>query len=192
MSHQNTRRGVEADGAPSARRQLRALGEELELMLVHEVDRVVHTETKHVPAPRQLYYDMLRTDGRTPVTVANLGAALAGLSRTPAIADHVLSTIGALVTAWLFSHRQTADGCLSDHWAHETRAQADADVAQARALTALERRDLPAIEAAIEETTQHIAELQRFAARLIATRREIVSARRESLRVVRPQPLSPA
>lgn len=200
MANQSTRRGVEAGGAPSARRALYALGTELEQLLVHDIDRVVHTETKHVPAPRQLFYDLLRQDGRTPVTVAAVGAALSAIARTPAIADRVLVTITEHFGAWLLSHRDATPGCLTTHWASETEAQAEADVAQARALTALERRDLAAIEAAIDETTQHIAESQRLAARLIATRRAIVEARRESMRdsvraslqVVRPQPLSPA
>jgi hypothetical protein len=180
MKTQTKRRGVEAGGAREAERaQLRATGLEFDQFLRTEIDLVAHSGPQ-VPAPRELFYEIGRKEDQRPMSIATVGAAVRAIAASPQVTDVRFFAFAAHVAGWICSLRALPVESLTAHWARETKEQADADVAQAAALRAVETRDLAALDAAIAETTQHLSETQRLCARLIAARRDVLIARRDA------------
>jgi hypothetical protein len=175
MKNQMRARGVEADAAPSAT-AVRA-GEEFDAFWRREIREISHSGPQ-VPAPRQLFYDIGRDEDRRPLSMGRVGQAIQALADSPLITDRVFHAFAEHVAAWIRSLRAGSADCLMARWEQETLAQADADVAQAKALRAVETHDVPALDAAIAETAEQLAELQRYFASLIAHRRRAVNERR--------------
>lgn len=180
MKTQTKRRGVEAGGAREAERaQLRATGLEFDQFLRAEIDLVAHSGAQ-VPAPRELFYEIGRKEDQRPMSIATVGAALRAMAKSSVVSDVRFFAFAEHVALWICSLRPLPVESITALWARETKEQADADVAQAAALRAIETRDIAALEAAIAETTQQITETQRLCARLIAARRDVLIARRET------------
>jgi hypothetical protein len=183
MPYQTKRRGVEAAGASTRdRAHCDAVGQEFDDFLRRSVHRMAH-QCEQVPAPSQLFYDIAPERGRA-ASMRTIGAALAALAKCPTLPRGALVAFGNQLLAWFLSLQPMAAEAMMATWEEETKAQARADVAQARALHALETRDLAAIDGAIEETSQHLTETQRLLARLVAGRRTVIADRRESLHLM--------
>lgn len=184
MKNQTKRRGVEADGATIAHRsQCEAAGEEFEKLLREQLTHLAG-QCDQTPYPRQDFYDAAPTRSR-PLSMRKVGAMLASVARTPSLPSDALAAFGAHFSAWLLSLVPTRADSLMLTWESETKAQADADIAQARALAAIARQDVPAIEAAIDETAQHLAAMQRLLVHLTTARRDAVLSRRQSMHLAR-------
>lgn len=186
MKDQTKRRGVEAAGVTAHERAaLRARGEEFDQHCRALIRTVAHSG-QQVPAPRQFFYDLGRVDDR-PASIASIGMAFAALAQSRWISDSDFYATAEAVATWIRSLRPVTTESLACCWERETRAQAEADVAQARALRALETRDLPALDAAISETADHSSEVHRILDLLMATRRDVTNVRRDSMHVLRPE-----
>ncbi len=183
MSYQIRNRGVEASGTTTQQRErFRSIGREFDLMLRTEVTAMA-SRCPEVPAPRQLFYDVA-PDRARPASMAAMGQAIAALAADPELPDLELMRFAEHVIAFMLSLRPMPEISLANCWERETRIQASADIAQARALRALETKDLAALDAAISESSAHLAEQQLLTARLIAARRQVNAQPRTAFRVV--------
>ncbi len=176
MKNQMRARGVEAADAPSAT-AVRA-GEEFDAFWRREIREISHSGAQ-VPAPRQLFYDIGREEDRRPLSMGRVGQAIQALAASPLISDSTFDAFAEHVAAWIRSLRPNTADSLVARWELETRAQADADIAQAKALRAIETKDVAALDAAIAETSEHLTEGQRLLAQLIAARRIVLTTRHD-------------
>lgn len=151
-----------------SRRALRDRGVEFEHLMRHELDAAAHS-AREIPEPKQLHKDLARGRAASLVTY---GAALASLAMSPDVSDARLMRILLKLMAWVGSMRPRVKRSLLDAWELETREQAEADVCQARALTAIQRKDRAALARAIDETTDHIAAQQELLFAMQRTYRE--------------------
>lgn len=152
-----------------SRRALRARGVEFEHLLRAELDAAAHAAPE-LPEPKQLHKDLAR--GRA-ASVVTYGAALASLAMSPGVSDARLMRLMLKLMAWVGSMRPRVKVSLMDAWQRETREQAEADVCQAMAVSAIERRDRAALARAIDETTDHIAAQQELLFAMQRAYREI-------------------
>lgn len=152
-----------------SRRALRDRGVEFEHLVRRELDDAAHACTE-LPEPKQLHKDLARGRAASLVTY---GAALASLAMSPNISDARLMRLFLKLMAWVGSMRPRVQRSLLEVWATETREQAEADVCQAAALSAIERKDRAALARAIDETTDHIAAQQELLFALKRADREL-------------------
>ena len=117
-------------------------------------------------------------------SMAAIGKALAVIAADPQLPTGELQRVGEHLFAWLLSLCPMPEQALSCAWETETRSQASADVAQARALRALETLDFAALDTAIIETTAHTAAQQLLTARLLAAKRTVNATPRRAVRVL--------
>lgn len=184
MSHQSKPRGVEASGDQLAhRQQCEAGGDEFEEILREEITKLAHA-CKVMPWPQASFLDA-QPQRHRPLSLKKFGTLIVALAKDPSLPGELLPAFGNRLLAWICSLQPRQGESLAAIWEAETRAQADADVAQARALRAIETRDLAAVESAIDETTQNLTHTQRLLLRLTTARREIIAARRSSLHAIR-------
>jgi hypothetical protein len=165
---------------PLSREQARTYGLQFAALLQREIDAAAR-ECPALPEPKQLLADLAR--GRA-ASVVTYGAALASLAATPGLSDRRLSRIYVRVLAWVASIRPTTPVCLGDAWEAETLAQASADVHQARAMQAIEKRDVVALDRAIAETSGHITAQQQLLTALERARRQVATLPSPVRRVV--------
>ena len=182
MANQPKRRGLEAAGAQPARA---VSGEEFDRFLRLAITRVAQRADR-IPAPETMFYELARDEPRS-FSMARIGHALQALAASPLVHDRDFFALAESVAGYIRGLRPGGDRSLHEQWADETQAQADADVVQAKALGAVERRDVAALDAAIAETTEHLGEQQRLLAGLVAGKRRVVQERRaECLRRAAP------
>lgn len=165
-----------------SRRALRERGIEFEHLVRAELDAAAHAAPE-LPEPKQLHKDLARGRAASMVTY---GAALASLAMDPAVSDARLMRLLLKLMAWVGSMRPRVRRSLVDAWATETREQAEADVSQAQALHAIERKDRAALSRAIDETTDHIAAQQELLFALQRAYREVQQAAPARRVVTRP------
>ena len=153
------------------REQCRALGEQFAVMMRREIDEAAHS-CAELPEPKQLYKDLARGRDASAIT---FGAALVGLAISPTMTDRRFARFTLRVSSWLQSLRPRAVTTVMNAWMHELHAQATADISQAIAVTALERRDRGALDTAIAETASHIAAQQELLTALQRARRNLLA-----------------
>lgn len=161
-----------------SRRALRDRGVEFEHLLRTELDAAAHS-ARELPEPKQLHKDLARGRAASMVTY---GAALASLAMSPDVSDARLMRFMLKLMAWVGSMRPRVKASLMEAWQTETREQAEADVCQAMAVSAIERKDRAALERAIDETTDHIAAQQELLFAMQRAHREL--AKRPTHRIV--------
>lgn len=164
-----------------SRPALRDRGMEFEHLLRSELDAAAHSAPQ-LPEPKQLHKDLAR--GRA-MSMVQYGAALASLALDPRVSDARLMRLMLKLMAWVGSMRPRVKASLLDAWKVETREQAEADVCQADALSAIERKDRTALARAIDETVDHIAAQQELLFALQRAHRELSKAVTHRV-VVRP------
>jgi hypothetical protein len=157
--------------APVSREQCRSLGTQFVEMLRGEIDEAAHG-CAQLPEPKQMYKDIARGRDASAVT---FGAALVGLALSPDMTDRRFAKLSLRLVSWLQALRPRTAPSLMSAWADETHAQASADVSQALAVTAIERRDRGALDAAIAETASHIAAMQQLLAAMQMARRSLTA-----------------
>jgi hypothetical protein len=160
-----------------SRPALRERGIEFELLVRAELNAAAHS-TPALPEPKQLHKDCAR--GRA-MSMVQYGAALASLAMDPAVSDARLMRLMLKLMAWVGSMRPRVHASLLDVWSAETKEQAEADVAQAHALSAIERNDRGALARAIDETTDHIAQQHELLFALQRAYRQLAPAPRRRL-----------
>lgn len=165
-----------------SRRALRDRGIEFEHLVRSELDAAAHAAPE-LPEPKQLHKDLARGRAASMVTY---GAALASLAMDPHVSDARLMRLMLKLMAWVGSMRPRVKRSLLEAWSDETHEQAEADVAQAHALSALERKDRCAIARAIDETVDHIAKQHELLFALQRAYRELQKAAPARRVVVRP------
>jgi hypothetical protein len=179
MRNQNFARRLEAPGtspmAPPRRPTLRPKGEELEQLLIAIIRRIAGSLKGGVPSPSQLFYDLAREDARA-CSIASCGQAIVALAMDPRVGEAQLIELELAFSGWLDSLRATSVTSLRTQWERETTAQAEADIAQCRAVVAIELRDPCAIAAAIDETREHLAHERCVLSQLYVAQRELVAA----------------
>lgn len=164
-----------------SRRSLRARGVEFEQLVRSELDAAAHA-ARALPEPKQLHKDLARGRAASMVTY---GAALASLALSPDVPDARLHRILLKLMAWVGSMRPRVRQSLLEAWQCETREQAEADVCQAHALSAIDRKDRAALARAIDETADHIAAQQQLLFAMQRAYRELMEAPPRRV-VVRP------
>lgn len=180
MANHTKRRGLEAADALPATALER--GVEFDAFLRRELKLLAHSG-EQVPAPRQLFYDLSREEQR-PLSMARVGQALQAIALSPLISDGRFFALAEHVAGWIRSLRPGVCTSLQARWEQETLAQADADVSQAKAISAIDRRDIAALDAAIAETSEHLGEQQRLLASYITARRALLAQRHHRGRVL--------
>ncbi|BAH39325.1 MAG TPA: hypothetical protein DGD08_01940 [Gemmatimonas aurantiaca] len=130
------------------------------------------------PQPAGAFYEMGRDDADVRgLSLSVIGCAIIAIAQSPATDPGALEALFFKWLAWAESYRPDTPDCYATEWQRETRQGAETDVAQARALRALELLDLPGIDAALAENAEQGASLRRMSARLHVMRREVVALR---------------
>ncbi len=165
MNHQNTASRLEARSltprsTPPSRKSLRPTGEQLAKGLVQLVATIATQPGRtagRTSAPAQLFYDVKR---EREVSLATWLCTIVALSRDPRVTDAQLAELEIEFSAQLRSLRPYTALSVRTQWERETRAGCEADLSQAPASMAREFRDVCALERAMVETREAIAEQQ--------------------------------
>lgn len=178
MNHHMSRSGVGA-GPASPRGAMvalpiEAIGEEFAGFWRGEVGRLA--SFARLPAEKSQPIRDLKGEGRTGQRIDTAGRALGICARAPKFPVAELDVTGVRFHTWLLSIVPAAPICLLRTWEDETAAQALGDVVMPAALRALELRDTPAIERAIEPIARHVASGQRLLSALWSVRRQLRAA----------------
>lgn len=184
MANQNTLPPLELVPRSAPLPSIRALGEEFARMVRADVRRTgQRTPNGRFPQPASTLYELGRDDADVRgLSLATVGSAIAVLAQASAVEPGAVEAMFIGWMAWALALAPEAANCYPTEWARETRQGAETDVAQARALPAVETLDLPSIDQAQAEIREHIARLLRCDAALSQQRRVVQAARADRRR----------
>lgn len=122
------------------------------------------SEVHPMPHPRWVLDDLKRSD--RDCSAAQVHRALSLLAAHPMVTPERLQQVAVATGAFLCAAAGKSSRDPRAAFAAETRAQAEADIAQVDVLSIADYRDRVRVERAIETTERHAGALQSFAAAL--------------------------